>query len=132
MQNYRGRLAVLVGTILAAFVLCAPVLAQEQMAGGQGNAAEVMQKLEKMSAALQLTPAQKQQIRPILMDEAPKLKAVKADTQLGPLQRAMKMRQIADDTDTKLKPILSAKQYQTWQQMRAQERQQMMQKMENR
>jgi len=85
-----------------------------------------------MAAALQLTPAQKQQVRPILMEEAPKLKAIKNDTSLGPLQKAMKLRQIGDATDAKLKPILTAQQYQTWQQMREQERQQMMQKMENR
>ncbi len=47
------------------------------------------------------------------------------------MQKAMQMRQIADDTDTKLKPILTPQQYQTWEGIRAQERQQMMQKMEN-
>ena len=47
------------------------------------------------------------------------------------MQKAMQMRQIANDTDTKLKPILTPSQYQTWQQMRTQEREQMMQKMEN-
>lgn len=100
--------------------------------GQEGDKAEVMQKLEKMSAALQLTPQQKQQVRPILMEEAPKLKALKENTSLGPLQKAMQMHQIADATDAKLKPILNPQQYQTWEQMRAHERQQMMQKMENR
>jgi hypothetical protein len=112
-------------------------LAAQNSMGGQGmgqegDKAEVMQKLEKMSAALQLTPQQKQQVRPILMEEAPKLKALKENTSLGPLQKAMQMHQIADATDAKLKPILNPQQYQTWEQMRAHERQQMMQKMENR
>ncbi len=112
-----------------AFIITVALTAQENM-GTEGKNAEAMQKLEKMSAALQLTPAQKQQVRPILMEEAPKLKALKSDTSLGPMQKAMKMHQIADDTDAKLKPILNPQQYQTWEQMRAQERQQMMQKME--
>ena len=108
------------------------VSAQDAMSAGNGNAKEAaMQKLEKMSAALQLTPDQKKQVRPILMEEAPKLEALKGNTSLGPMQKAMQMRQIANDTDTKLKPILTPQQYQTWQQMREQERQQMMQKMEN-
>ncbi len=119
----------------AAIAVGAPVLAaQDTMgaspAGGGADRAEAMQKLEKMSAALNLSPTQKQQMLPILMEEAPKLKALKANTSLGPVQKAMQMRQIANATDTKVKPILSVQQYQTWEQMRAQERQQMMQKME--
>jgi len=127
----------LVSTLFAIAVLAAPVLVAQDGMAAQGMAAspdkaEVMQKLEKMSSALQLTPQQKQQIMPILMEEAPKMKALKTNTSLGPMQKAMQMRQIADATDGKLKPILSPTQYQTWEQMRAQERQQMMQKMENR
>lgn len=121
---------------LFALTMTLSLAAQNTMAA-QGSAsqpdkAEALQKLEKMSAALKLTPQQKQQVRPILMEEAPKLKALKTDTSLPPLQKAMKMHQIADETDAKLKPILTPSQYQTWEQMRAQERQQMMQKMENR
>src|SRR5215469_8298362 len=134
MSKYATRLAAILFTAAVAMSLTA--LAQDNMSGqgamgAQGDKAEVMQKLEKMSAALQLTPQQKQQVRPILMEEAPKLKALKSNTSLGPLQKAMQMRQIADATDAKLKPILTPQQYQTWEQMRAQERQQMMQKMEN-
>lgn len=133
MRNHATKLAAIIFT--AALSLSMAV-AQDTMAGqgataAQGDKAEVMQKLEKMSAALQLTPQQKQQVRPILMEEAPKLKALKSNTSLGPLQKAMQMRQIADATDAKLKPVLTPQQYQTWEQIRAQERQQMMQKMEN-
>ena len=130
VQKRSLKLAAALLSAATMIALCAPMLsAQDAMASPDKQ--EVMQKLEKMSAALQLTPEQKKQIMPILMQEAPKLKALKTNTSLGPLQKAMQMRQIADDTDTKLKPILSPTQYQTWEQMRAQERQQMMQKMEN-
>jgi hypothetical protein len=113
-------------------LLVLTVSAQSNMSAQGGNDSEALEKLQKMSAALQLTPQQKQQVRPILMEEAPKLKALKSNTSLRPMQKAMQMRQIADDTDAKLKPILTPQQYQTWEQMRAQERQQMMQKMESR
>jgi Spy/CpxP family protein refolding chaperone len=134
MRHHASRFAAVLFTAALAVSMAA---AQDTMAGqgangAAGDKAEVMQKLEKMSSALQLTPQQKQQVRPILMEEAPKLKALKSNTSLGPLQKAMQMRQIADATDAKLKPILTPQQYQTWEQMRAQERQQMMQKMENR
>lgn len=90
---------------------------------------EAIAKLEKLSTALQLTPQQKKQMMPIMMEEAKKMKAVKADTSLGPLQKAMQMKQIGTDMDTKVQPILNPQQYQKFQQIRTQEREEMMQKM---
>ena len=119
-------------SLVAGVAIGAPVLsAQNNMSAQSGNDSEALERLQKMSAALNLTPAQKKQVRPILMEEAPKLKELKSNTSLGPMQKAMQMRQIAEQTDAKLKPILTPQQYQTWQQMREQERQQMMQKMES-
>lgn len=134
MQKNASKLAALVFCLAVVMSVSAPRLfAQGAMSAPAGDEkAEALQRLEKMSAALNLSPAQKQQVRPIVMEEVPKLKALKSNTSLGPMQKAMQMRQIADATDAKLKPILTPQQYQTWEQMRAQERQQMMQKMENR
>lgn len=135
-KNFAGRTLALFAFLITVAV-CSPMLsAQDNMGsqsamGAQGNMSEAAAKLEKMATALQLTPAQKQQVKPILMEEAPKLKALKSDTSMPPLQKAMKMRQIGEATDAKLQPILTPDQYQKWQQMQAQERQQMMQKMEN-
>ena len=132
MKKDAIRLTVAVFAVVATLALCIPIIAaQDTMGGPQGNP-EAMQRLEKMSAALQLTPQQKKQVAPIIMDEAPKVKALKSDTTMPPLQKAMKMRQISEATDAKMKPILNPQQYQTLMQMQAQERQQMMQKMENR
>jgi hypothetical protein len=139
MQKSFLRFALALFALSAAVVVCASALSAQDSMGqmasqgmsAQGNMGEAAAKLEKMSTALQLTPAQKQQIAPILMEEAPKMKALKSDTSLGPMQKAMKMHQIADATDAKLKPILNPEQYEKWQQMRAQEREQMMQKMQN-
>ena len=135
-NNSRLLLTALASLLILTFQTLA-LSAQDAMApqgamGGQGNMSEVAAKLEHMSTELQLTPQQKQQIKPILMEEAPKLKAIKSDTSLGPMQKAMKLHQIGDATDAQMKPILSPTQYQKWEQMRSQERQQMMQKMENR
>lgn len=117
-------------TVMLLCSFCAPSLpAQDAM--GQGDKSEMMAKVEKISAELQLTPAQKKQILPILMDEAPKLKAVKEDTTMRPMQKAMKLRQISEATDAKLQPILTPTQFQKLQEMQTQERQQMMQKMQN-
>ena len=130
-----NKLAATLFVALLAVMVSAPLVsAQDSMSQGtmgQGNTSEITAKLEKMAAALQLTPAQKKQIAPILMEEAPKLKALKADTSLGPMQKGMQLRQISEATDAKLQPILTPEQNQKLQAMRAQERQQMMQKMEN-
>jgi hypothetical protein len=132
LQKNLLKLAILF-SLAAMFAVSAPrLIAQDAMSAPGGANAEAMQKLQKMSAALQLTPEQKKQVMPILMDEAPQIKALKADTSMPPLQKAMKMRQIGESTDNKMKPILNPQQWQTWQNMRAQEKQQMMQKMENR
>jgi hypothetical protein len=90
---------------------------------------EAMQKLEQMSAKLQLTPQQKKQMLPIMMEEAQKMKAIKTNTSLGPLEKMMQMKQVGTDMDSKVQPILSPTQYQQFQQIREQERQQMMEKM---
>jgi Spy/CpxP family protein refolding chaperone len=90
---------------------------------------EAMQKLEKMSAELQLTPQQKKQMLPIMMEEAKKMKAVKANTSLGPLEKIMQLKQIGTEMDAKVKPILNPEQYQKFEQIRAQEREEMIQKM---
>jgi hypothetical protein len=90
---------------------------------------EAIQKLEKMSAELQLTPQQKKQMLPIMMEEAKKMKAIKGDASLGPLQKVMQLKQVGTDMDAKVKPILNAQQYQKFEQIRQQEREEMIQKM---
>jgi hypothetical protein len=112
------------------------VLAQAQAdAGAAGGMSpekqEMMAKLEKMSAALQLTPQQKQQMLPIMMEEGKKMSAIKSNTSLGPLQKAMQMKQVGTDMDAKVKPILNPDQYQKFEQMRQQEREQMIEKMKS-
>lgn len=135
MKDRATRILVTLFVILLAITVSAPLSAQDNMGqgamGGQPNKEEMAAKLEKISAALQLSPAQKQKILPILKEEAPKVQAIKSNTSLGPMQKGMQLRQISEATDAKLQPILSPEQYQKWQQMRAQEREQMMQKMEN-
>jgi hypothetical protein len=127
MLNKSVRRTVASFAFLIAVALWTPILSAQNNMGGQDNMSAAAAKLEKMSAALQLTPAQKEQIRPVLVEEAPKIKALKSDTSMPPLQKAMKMRQIAESTDAQLKPILNPGQYQKLQQMQTEERQQLIQ-----
>lgn len=126
MKQYRKSVVLLTALLL---VLPLLVQAQDAMSGDKPDKQEMMAKLEKMSTQLNLTPAQKKEIAPIMMDEASKMKAIKANASLGPLQKAMQMKQVGTDMDAKVKPILNPDQYQKFEQMRAQEREEMMQKM---
>ncbi|MBV8069527.1 MAG: hypothetical protein JO270_06445 [Acidobacteriaceae bacterium] len=118
--------------MLLAFALAPQSSFAQQAAGAGPSKQEMAAKLEKISAALQLTPQQKKQILPILKQEIPQVEAVKNNTSLPPMQKAMQLKQISTATDAKITPILNPEQQQKWQIMREQERQQMIQKLESR
>jgi hypothetical protein len=90
---------------------------------------EAIAKLEKMSTELQLTPQQKKQMMPIMMEEAKKMKGIKSNTSLGPMEKMMQLKQAGTDMDAKVQPILNPQQYQKFEQIRQQEREAMIQKM---
>jgi Spy/CpxP family protein refolding chaperone len=113
--------------LLGALVL--QLFAQVSFAQVPPEKQEAIAKLEKMSAELQLSPQQKQQMLPIMMEEAKKMKAIKSNTSLGGMQKLMQMKQAGTEMDAKVKPVLNPEQYQKFEQMRAQEREEMMQKM---
>lgn len=120
-------------TLLAVMVGVPVVSAQDNMGGamasqGAMGTSDVTARLQHMSKALQLTPAQQEQIKPILMEEAPKMQALKADTAMPQAQKMMQLKQIREATDAKINPILTPEQQQKLQQMRAQQKEQMMQK----
>lgn len=123
-------LMVLAGVLAAQFTVAQQGMAQSGAGGASKQ--QVAAKLEKLATALQLTPAQKKQMLPILMEEAPQLEALKSNTSLGPLQKAMRLKEMSSTTDAKVQPILNPEQQQKWQAMREEERQQMIQKLESR
>lgn len=104
---------------------------QSAPAQGGPNSQEVVAHLEKLATVLQPSPMQKRQILPILQQEAPQLQAVKNNPSLPPAKRLVELKQISNAADAKVQPILSPQQWQKWQEIRAEERQQMIQKLEN-
>jgi len=76
----------------------------------------------RASAALPaLTPEQKRQLIPILVPEAPKVEAIKADSSLTKIQKLEQLKAVHDQTDPQVKAILSPEQYQKLQGIRRQE-----------
>jgi periplasmic protein CpxP/Spy len=101
-------------TLSASLII--PSTEKLQAQTGQGAKA-----FEQVAQRLNLTPQQKAQIVPILMAEAPKVKAIKADTSLTKAQKLKQLKAVHDQTDPQIKAILSPQQYQQLQEIRQQE-----------
>lgn len=112
--------------LTVAFCLVFSLVAVPSAVSAQSS--EAAKKLEALTKQLNLTPEQKAKLLPILEAEAPKLKAIKADTTMPPMQKLEKIRAIHQETDPKVKSILTASQYEQWQTIRQQEIREMMEK----
>jgi len=71
-----------------------------------------MSKAQAIAQQLSLTPQQKEKILPILVDEGPKVNAIKSDNSLSKMQKMQQIRAIHQQTDPQMKAILSPEQYQ--------------------
>jgi hypothetical protein len=85
--------------------------------------------ISQFSIELGLTEQQKQQIVPILKQEAPQLEALKKNTSLSPLQKVEQLKQISSSVDAKITPILDPQQQQKFQAMREENRRRLIEKM---
>jgi hypothetical protein len=74
--------------MLVATAVCSVAAHVQSTTGTKGDLSEAVAKLEKVSAQLQLTPAQKEQVKPILMEELPKMRALKSNTTMPPLSES--------------------------------------------
>lgn len=100
------------------------------LAGSLGSAqnaqSAAMQRMQQMSQQLQLTEQQKEKIMPILISEAPKAKAVKSDPSLPDNEKVAKLLEIRNESDDNIRPMLTSGQQKKLDQMRQQQRQQVM------
>jgi|SRR6478609_256334 hypothetical protein len=87
---------------------------QAQNLGGLGNISALAQKLH-------LSPEQMQKVMPILQGEAPKLQAIKGNPNLSTDQKQTQAKGVQQQSDSKLKTILSPQQFGTLQGFRAQQ-----------
>src|SRR6516225_4332122 len=79
-----------------------------------------MSKAQAIAQQLNLTPQQKEKVLPILIDEAPKVNAIKNDNSLSKMQKMQQVRAIHEQTDPQMKAILSPQQYQKLKEIRIQ------------
>lgn len=108
----KKRSIILVFALTILVALSAPrILAQAQTSTMDPETqAKVQAKLDQISSELNLTDAQKQQLKPILQSEAQQLKAVKDDTSLAPEQRQAKAKDIHQNYRSQISSILTPEQ----------------------
>ena len=87
---------------------------QAQNLGGMGNLSSVAQ-------TLHLSPAQLEKVMPILQGEIPKLQAIKGNTNLTGAQKATEAKAVQQQSDSKLKGILSPEQFGSLKNFRAEQ-----------
>jgi len=91
-----------------------------QMSGqGSMQPARGVNRLERISRELNLTEAQKSQVKPILEDEENQLKALRTNTSLSREQQREKAREIRQATWEKIKPLLTPEQLKKREEMMA-------------
>jgi len=71
-----------------------------------------MSRAQAIAQQLNLTPQQKEKVLPILIDEGPKVQAIKNDNSLSKMQKIQQLTAIHQQTDPQMKAILSPEQYQ--------------------
>ena len=81
-------------------------------------------KLKKLSNELELTDAQKAQLRPILMGAHRQAEAIKEDTTLTPEARKAKMRELGRSTRQQMQAILTPEQREKLKAIRQEHREQ--------
>ena len=85
-----------------------------------------------LDSKLSLSEDQKTKITPIIADRQQKMKGLKADTSLRPMQRMRKAKEILSDSDKKINAVLSPDQQQKYAQVEQQMQEQMKQRMQQR
>jgi Spy/CpxP family protein refolding chaperone len=132
-----GHIALFVISLLAVCVSATPYvksyIAERQApangggpGGGRGGGFNPQQmaarRLDQMTQELQLTPEQKTKIQAIQESSMPAIKAIFDDTTLTREQRREKMRPLRDETDAKIKQVLTPEQQTKYDAMQAQRR----------
>ena len=85
-----------------------------------------------LDSKLSLSDDQKAKITPIIADRQQKMKALKTDTSLRPMQRMRKAKEILSDSDKKINAVLTPDQQQKYAQIEQQMQEQMKQRMQQR
>jgi periplasmic protein CpxP/Spy len=108
---------------LAGLLSLSTVARAEEKSDGAQPATEkrgavMRDRMQTIAKELNLTDAQKEQLKPILQDEFQKLKALREDQSLSREQKMEKLKAIREELLPQLKAILTPEQIEKWQKLR--------------
>jgi Spy/CpxP family protein refolding chaperone len=103
----------IVGIICLMLMLHVPVNADSQQASGRGG---------RIAKALNLTDAQKSELKPLLRNARGQILSIRNDTTLTPDERKQKMKAIREEVRTGVQQILTPEQMQQLRTLRQQAR----------
>jgi Spy/CpxP family protein refolding chaperone len=112
-----SRISLVAAVVLGGLFVCSPIATQGARLGGPAGGKNTLAKerFQDIAAQLQLTDQQKQQLKPILRDEAQKLKSLWAETGVAKRQKHAQLNQIRQEFTAKVKAILTPEQFAKWQ-----------------
>ena len=113
---------------LPALAIAACVCLQVTAPRTFAQSAQAIEKIEKLSKDLKLTPEQKAAFLPVLQSEAPQIQAIKFNPSLTGVQKVEQLRAVRAEHDPQVRSILTPEQYEKLQQIREKEMQQMIKK----
>lgn len=96
--------------LVVGFNVVLPSRSMAQDLGSLGKQAESLGPISGLVQKLHLTPQQLQQVLPILQREAPKLQAIKGSSSLSDPQKVAQTKAVQQQSDSKLKTMLSPEQ----------------------
>jgi periplasmic protein CpxP/Spy len=130
-------LALTLSAFLGAAVAAPAPQSADAQAGGQeghaghrgGQAMDPQKRVDMLAKRLNLTDDQKQKLLPILTEQQEKMKSIRDDSSLSRDDRFQKMRDLREETDNKINPILTDEQRQKYAEMQQKARERMQQRM---
>lgn len=98
---------------------------------GGHRKADPNRQLKMLTKRLNLTADQQNQLLPILTDRQQQFESIRSDASLSPKDRHAKMRALREDSENRIKALLTDDQKQTYDQMQQRMRERMKQHREN-
>jgi Spy/CpxP family protein refolding chaperone len=119
----KHRIGLTLGLAIMAGVLSIPTIAlsadkQPARAASVERRAAVRDRMQELSAELNLTEAQKEKLRPIIREEMGKMQELRNDATLSRQGKAQKLRALRQEMEPKIKAILTEEQFAKWREKR--------------
>jgi periplasmic protein CpxP/Spy len=105
---------------LGSLLVSTTVSSAQDTKGGKKGRATVEQRVERMTTELKLNDSQKTKVTSLLEADQKKMQELRADTSLSQEQRREKFRALRDESDKKMKEILTSDQWEKLQKSREQ------------